>query len=158
MSTTLESYLENTIVPAKASIHDSVDTGTLQTLAVGVRTLFTCDGATRNYISGVALWNSTTNTVKDTIQDSKIDITVGFTWNTSVPNNRIKIEIEIDSTIPIPMKSRTILLTRAGVDVDDFIVFPVYNGAEALVDGFKIYLTAQVNDLSISHKSILIRV
>lgn len=154
----IRDVLEDNIIPRKSRIHDCVDTGTLQTLADGVRTVYTNDKLGYEYNNGTGdLWDSVNNKITDTILDAKIDIIVGGTMNAPSANTRLDVELVIDDTPEIPVKKRTLEISRNGVNIDADMAFLVYNGAAAQADGFKIYLTAQGGSIDITNKSILVR-
>jgi len=156
---TIQDVLEENIIPIKSNIHDCADTVGTQTLANGVRTLYTNDAVAYEYKSGTTdLWDSTTSTVTDSILDSKIDIIVGGIMNAPSANTLLKVELEIDATTPIQVREKTFDITRNNVDIADSFTFLVYNGAAALADGFKIYLTASGGTVDIKNKTILVRV
>ena len=155
----VQSVFEEQIVPIQSNIHDCADTIGTQTLADGVRTLYTNDCATYEYRNGTTdLWDSVNSKVTDSIEDSKIDIIVGGIMNAQAANTLLKVEIEIDATTPIPVREKTFDITRNNVDITDSFAFLVYNGAAALADGFKIYLTAIGGTVDIKNKTILVRV
>lgn len=160
---TVQSVFKEQIVPIQSNIHDCVDTGTLVTLSSGVRTLYTNDKLTYEYKNGETdLWDSVNSIVKDSILDSKVDIVIGGTHNAPNANTRLKVELVIDvggtGLSEILVKTRTLEIVRNGVDINADMAFHVYNGAAALADGFKIYLTAENGDVGISDKAMLVRV
>lgn len=159
----VQNVFEEQIIPIKSAIHDCVDTGTLQALSDGVRTLYTNDKATYEVRSGdTDLWDSVNSTVIDSILYSKIDIKVGGTMNASSANSRLKVELIIDvggtGLSEILVEEIELEISRVGVDIKRSITFIGYNGSAALADGFKVYLTAIGGTISISDSHILVRV
>jgi len=163
MMKSVQSVFEEQIVPIQSSIHDCVDTGTLATLSSGVRTLYTNDKLGYEYRNGgTDLWDSVNSVVKDSILDTKIDIILGCVRNAPSANTRMKFELVIDvggdGLNEIPVSTIICEIVRNGVNIPARIVFHVYNGAAALADGFKLYVTAENGDVNVTNKSILVRV
>lgn len=155
----VQSVLEEQIVPIKASIHDCANTVGTQTLSDGVRTLYTNDAQAYEYLNGdTPLFDTSTSLIKDSILDSKVDIIVGGIMNAPTANTLLTVELEIASATPIPVKQRTFDITRNNVDITEHVAFHVYNGAAALADGFRIWLTASGGTVYIKDKVILVRV
>ena len=149
----------NNFIPEKCGIHDLVDTGGVQTLVNGVRTLYTNDAGTYEYRNATYPYfnNATGKLDGGPVEDQALDIKIGGIMNAASANTRIRVEVIIDATVEIPVDDIEIEINRTGVDVKGGAVFPVYNGAAAVADGFKIYLTAINGDINISGKHMLLR-
>jgi len=157
---TLQYLMANKIIPIKSSIHDCVDNSAVETLLAGTRNLRTNNALAYEYRSGdTDLWDEVTSTVKDTILDSKMDIIIGGTMNAPSANTRMMVELVIpDPGGEILVKSRTLEVSRNGVDIHVDMSFLVYNGAAALTHGFQVYLSPIGGNIDISNKAILVRV
>jgi len=63
------------------------------------------------------------------------------------------IDVGGDGLNEIPVETIICEIVRNAVDIPARIAFHVYNGAAALVDGFKLYVTAENGDVNVSNKS-----
>lgn len=152
----LKEILNSNIIITKRRIHDCQATISPETLVQSSRTLVTNDCATYEYNndSGI-LWDKDNSIIKDTVLDSLLLVTIAGSLISSANNNRLKIEIEIDSTIPTQTKTKIIEVVRTDEVFEDY-TFQLYNGTLAKQYGFKIYLTALDADITLNKKTILI--
>jgi hypothetical protein len=117
-----------------------------QTIATGVRTLWTNDGGTlalqKPPSDAVSpLWNTTTNKIIPIAAFDTYNVRIGFKvqdYAGTTPD--LKIEIDIGGTIGV-IASRTVPLLKGGAEQSMLLVLPVFAGSTFLTNGGEIYLT-----------------
>lgn len=146
---------EDIIVPIRR-IHDCVATVGAETLTSATRTLATNDCGAYEYNNGTGvLWDSTNSLIKDTVLDSVLWVSIAGSLTSASPNNRLKIEIEIQDPSNTIAKTKILEVVRTDEIREDY-TFQIYNGTLLKQYGAKIYLTALDANITLNNKAILI--
>lgn len=127
---------------------DTTVTTPSQTIATGVRTLWTNDGVTTNLKKlpsdvGVSntLWDTTTNKITPIAAFDTYNVRIGFKvqdYAGTTPDLEIELDIGgglgtiVDHTVP---------LLKGGAEQEILIAFPVFAGSTFLANGGGIYVT-----------------
>lgn len=154
----LSAILSTKIYPIKKLIHDCVDTGSDLSLSSGVEIDFPCDCASRDYTSGVDLWNSATSIIKDSIDDNEIKCKFKLTLNGSANDIcAIKVVVPHPTFGDIEVDYQELVLYKNNTDTLFTVFSLLYNGtdSEAVDYGFKVTLIPSAN-MTLKARSVLI--
>lgn len=117
-----------------------------QTIATGVRTLWTNDGGTTTLEklpsdAAGSLWNTTTNKIEPIAAFDTYNVRIGFKvedYAGTTPD--IKVEVDIGGTLGT-IVGQTVPLLKGGAEQELLIAFPVFAGSTFLANGGEIYVT-----------------
>ena len=133
-----------------------------QTIATGVRTLWTNDGGTlalqKSPSDAIApLWNTATNKINPISVFDTYSVRIGFKaqdYSGTTPD--LKVELDIGGGIGV-IASRTTSLLKGGSEQSMLFALPVFTGSTFLSNGGEIYLTfTGVGSCKIFNSSIMI--
>ena len=155
----LRDFVATTAMPRKRFIHDCVDTGADFALLDGVAVLFPCDCVSRNYkVDDLALWDNTTHTISDSIDNGVINAEFNMTVNGAV-NTVVEMYFYIDHPTLgiIDIKRIRKLITKNNVDDQLNFNTILYNGTDSNAKdyGFKVSIEAQGGNVTLKGRSIL---
>jgi len=164
----LSDALKENHIPRASGYHSCIDnqytTGARQTLAIGVRTLYTNNKLVYEGKSNGALWDSTNSKIdcgsSGLVEDSLLFIKLGGGMSAATALSRMKVELVIARPAgdggEVPIDTFEIEFARNGVDILSYVLMEAYNGSYAVAYDLEIYLTAEGGAVDIWDKSILI--
>ena len=156
----LKDILKNEYIPRQASIHDVQSTEAEATLTIAAGFIeYTNNALGYEDYNDVKLWNSTTNIAKGGILYNKVDLLFKSTLVASTNASYVIARLVIpDSAGDIVVEEVTTPLLKKNTAFQNQVSFSVYNGAKAVEFGFKLYIKVEGGDITLSNKTLLIRI
>ena len=156
----LKHIFETEYIPRQAAIHDVQSTEPAAILmGTSGFVAYTNNALGYEDYNHIRLWDAATNIVKGGILYSKVDLLFKSTLNATANAIYVTARLVIPDTAgDIIIEEVTIPMLKKDIDFQNQVRFSVYNGAKAVEFGFKLYVKVTGGNVTVSNKTLLIRI